>query len=475
MILKSIMKGKILHGAFKLNAILAISSKLEKLPLLSKLQIDSGTLSFMLGSACTSLAPKTFLLDPRLDEFGWTYLLHSALILGLWGTNSKSSISNRETKPKKWIAILAAFLIGTLGSAIGGYLGYHSVACKGSRWNASLPEDSLSVLAACLTASYIGGTVNFFETAKILGVTACEKKKSLLNLVAGVDIGIMVMYFWILGRLRTSFIRSLFPEGERDSSTSLQPEPLEELSEVLPSNVGSMITAYVPSILLSALISKLANLVQERTKIPGASVIFATLAGKVFIESLSYIANKSTADVVHEVYDAAMSLYGGKKLCKIFFDKVNTVGFQEAVKTVKDIALGFHEGFLALQEKARHIEKNLRTHSAQCSKYVMGLFYSTIGLSFRVDQMKAVQGPIMTLIGVTLSTHLIIVILGALLWNICVRAFTKVGSQNCNLFSNLFGIRDRINGNGTIGEGTENSNLNSDNYLIDLDIALIAR
>ena len=453
MILKSIVSRNLLQGALKLNAVLAISSKLEKLPLLSTLQIDSGTLSFMLGSACTSLAPNTFRLDPRLDEFGWTHFLQSALILGLWGANSKSSISGKETKSKKWIAILAAFLIGTLGSAIGGYLGYYSVA---SQCNAFLSKDSLSVLAACLTASYIGGTVNFFETAKILGVASCEVKKSLVNLVAGVDIGVMVMYFWVLGRLRNSFVGSLFPTEGRDSSTPLKSQNIAEVNEHLQSNVKDTVTAYIPPIVASALISRLANLVQQRTKIPGASVIFATLAGKGFIELLSYIANKNALDGLNDVSNFIDTLNGGKSSCSTFWDKVNTVKFLRP-----------------LQEKARNAEKNLRTHSTQCSKYFMGLFYSTIGLGFRFDQIEAVQGPIMILIGVTLSSHLITMILGALLWNACVRALFKKGPENSLAPINLLEIIDKIDM--TRGESSEDGHRNSDNHLIDLDMVLVAR
>jgi Protein of unknown function (DUF819) len=453
MLLKSIVSGKLLQGALKLNAVLAISSKLEKLPFLSKLQIDSGTLSFMLGSACSSIAPNTFRLDPRFDEFGWTLCLQSALILGLWRANSKSSIFSKEAKSKKWIAILAAFLIGTLGSAVGGYLGYYSVA---SQRNVFLSEGSLSVLAACLTASYIGGTVNFFETAKILGVASCEVKKSLVNLVAGVDIGVMVMYFWVLGRLRTSFVRSLFPTEGRDSSTPLKSQLIEEVNEHLQRNEKDTIKAYIPSIIASVLISTLARLVQQRTKIPGASVIFATLAGKGFIELLSYIANKNPVDGINDVSNFIDTLNGGKSSCRTFWDKVDAIRFLRP-----------------LQEKARKAEKNLRTHSTQCSKYFMGLFYSTIGLGFRFDQIEAVQKPIMTLIGVTLSSHLIIMILGALLWNACVCAIFKKGPENSLAPTNLSEIIDKIDI--TLGESVQFSNRDSDDFLIDLDMALVAR
>ena len=203
----------LLNGALKLNAVYAVGSILEK-----SVKIDRGTLSFLLASASTSFAPNFSRIDGRLESLAWTYFLQSALVLGLWAGKTRSlpidknvKKAGRKLNGKKWIAILIAFLLGTLGSAVGGYFGFQMAKLAPEVMNKSLSKDILRILSACLTASYIGGTVNFFETAKIYGIFGGEKTKNFVNLVAGVDIGVMVLYFWVLKFLRNSSLKRLFP------------------------------------------------------------------------------------------------------------------------------------------------------------------------------------------------------------------------------------------------------------------------
>ena len=57
----------------------------------------------------------------------------------------------------------------------------------------------LSQLAACLAASYIGGTANLFETAATLNMPSSTRE--LLRLVAVADIAAMTVYFSVLLRM----------------------------------------------------------------------------------------------------------------------------------------------------------------------------------------------------------------------------------------------------------------------------------
>jgi hypothetical protein len=168
----------ILNGAVKLNVLVAIGSQLEKTSF-SRLKIDSGTSAFLLASICGSKAPHLFQLNTKVEALAWTYFIQSALILGLWA--GKPAIKKRVSKPfvnpsplgsiRQWIPIIMVFLIGSLGSVVGGLFGFHIANMVPLIANNMISRDSLSVLSSCLTASYIGGSVNFFETAKVLGAT----------------------------------------------------------------------------------------------------------------------------------------------------------------------------------------------------------------------------------------------------------------------------------------------------------------
>ena len=151
-------------------------------------------------------------------------------------------------------------------------------------------ENSLRILSACLTASYIGGTVNFFETAKIVGGTGSESMRSLVNLVAGVDIGVMVLYFWFLSIIRDSplkkFLRNRGTASKSISALQSKAVSLRSLVEYLggandsrlrsipPAKTSTAVWKYLPPIIVSSIITVTANFIQRNIPIPGVSVIF---------------------------------------------------------------------------------------------------------------------------------------------------------------------------------------------------------
>ena len=99
---------------------------------------------------------------------------------------------------------------------------------------------------------------------------------------------------------------------------------------------------------------------------------------------------------------------------------------------------------------------NLREHCAGASVYMMGLFYTTVGLGFRLDQARTVSGPVGALIGVTLVSHLCVILSGSLVWNFLVKSITG--------FVSKMEVRS--------ANSTTDS---SQDLLIDLDTTIIAR
>lgn len=357
--------GPLLQGALKLNGLVTIGSLLEKKGVFSQLNIDSCTLSFLLASSCSNFLPKAVTaLDPRL-EVGWSYLLQGALICGLWSGKSKftqelQNDSHLSSSWKEWIPIISVFLIGSFGSLVGGFLGFHVAQ------SSSISKDSLSILSACLTASYIGGTVNFFETSKSLGATGSTLKKLLFN-VASIDIGVMVAYFWLLKVIRNSSMMNLLPKknGIAERNTSEKETTIDVLNSVTP------FWMLIPSIIVSIGITFIANFIQGRISIPGISVMFVTVAGLIF-------------------YDLMQKM--SRKIVNV--EEINSIGRQRIFLD----AFGINSG--------------------KASDYMMSLFYTIIGLTFKFE---AVSKSVCILIGVTLATHLVFIFSGSMFYNSFIR------------------------------------------------------
>ena len=103
--------------------------------------------------ATTGIIPSS---SPALDLV-WRSLMPLAVALSLLGVNLRDAA--RTSGPA-----LAAFAVGAIGSIVGTVVAY---ALVGS----SLGPDSWRV-AACLCASYVGGSLNYAATAQALGLSA---------------------------------------------------------------------------------------------------------------------------------------------------------------------------------------------------------------------------------------------------------------------------------------------------------------
>jgi len=117
-------------------------------------------------------------------------------------------------------------MIGVLGSIIGGIF-----TCKTLPIIAAgkLNYDFVAIVC-CLIASYIGGTLNFFETAKYLNIEKDDKK--ILNFMAAADIGVMIVYFSLLNGFK-----SLASKWKQTSTLKINPIKEAPLKETNPLNV----------------------------------------------------------------------------------------------------------------------------------------------------------------------------------------------------------------------------------------------
>ena len=97
-----------------------------------------------------------------LESWAWKYFLPASLILGLLG----SGVNTKSDKVEKgWgnsavisFPLLISFMIGVLGSLLSG-----AATCKLVHlFYGETVSNSVRGVICCLTASYIGGTMNFF-------------------------------------------------------------------------------------------------------------------------------------------------------------------------------------------------------------------------------------------------------------------------------------------------------------------------
>lgn len=229
--------------------------------------------TFVGTSILSSVAPIAPYFQ-SLESLAWTTFLQGSLILGIWSRNE--FFEKNDTAASSYLPyskIIPAFIFGSIGSIVGSALGYLIAA--------GVQKDGtqhLGTIAACIAASYIGGTANFFETGYTLNVNS-----KYLSIFAGVDIAVMVVYFAMLSTLRSSQRLQRLLLGH---SSSIMPSQLTSETQVnadseafidKSENVASR-SVLTTSILLflSVGMTRLAALVQHAIKIPGLSVMIST-------------------------------------------------------------------------------------------------------------------------------------------------------------------------------------------------------
>ena len=259
--------------------------------------IDGNAVSFLLVALIAQIV--TIDAPPFLKKAAWTNILQSSLVLGLWESTAQIKKENdviRHSERQHILPMLIAFGLGALGSALGTVMGF----ILSSRFpNAIISQ--LIVFTSCLSSSFIGGTVNFFEVAVSLNAMRGQLGKS-LEMFAASDIGFMVVYFGGLLLLQSSPVaKVLTPRLKFESAEESAEIPLDEklLSKEYIVQFIKRATSVAELITASLVITLIAGWLQQYLKITGISVIFTVLLTlgtiKIFKPSNLEIFSSSTA------------------------------------------------------------------------------------------------------------------------------------------------------------------------------------
>ena len=410
-----------------LNAVVGLSDVVQRTPLLAK-KLDTATISFLAASSVGQFCAAS--IHPVLDNAAWSIFLQSALVLGLWAGENVNDTVNVTTKATsiQWInymPMMMAFVFGTIGSLLGGFVSFHVAKTLFPGYD--LGHSSL--VAASLTASYVGGTVNFFETASLLGGFSTIAKTKLLKLVAGVDIAVMVLYFWALTTVRNSPILRNILSPVHAASTST-PTHTQLIESVPPSTITQSIPITQPHrpwhfitnplssihtllpLTTAVIITTVAQCIQTYCSIPGVSVMFSVLSAVLVMQIWKkMVINPSQKERITTITASAAPT-----------DKAITATTAiETATTATEITTA------TVVSKAMN---SFCSHSRGASMYMLSMFYATIGIGARINELPSVGRPLLTIIGTLLGVHFTTLLVLSSLWNMGIRRWTASTTQS---------------------------------------------
>lgn len=202
-------------------------------------------------------------------------------------TNSSESTNSKAILKNTIQGMTIPFILGSIGSIIGCISSYHFISMPYTR-------DISALLAGCLCASYIGGTVNFFAAANVL-------KKSISNVdlgsafgsMASADLIVMAVYFGMLKTVsRSDWLHKLFPSKvSRGDDNDLISKGEEEdddattTSTIKSNHKHSITSSIIASTIALSSVLLATNLEQKVTStfnIPGTMCAFLAILGLIY-------------------------------------------------------------------------------------------------------------------------------------------------------------------------------------------------
>lgn len=260
------------------------------------------------------------------------------------------------------------FLVGAVGSLAGVAASFKLATMNGAEgWAFALPRSTAAQMAGTVVATYVGGSVNLFAVASIVGLIGAKSAggASLLGALAASDIFLMALYFsGLMAAHKAPFLRRVFPgaaeaapkqkraDGRREMAT-----PLEERDGPCQSPVGAAAAAQekretcprsdwktIPAALaLGTAICFLGNAVASLSPLPGVSTMAITLLTVCVTRVLTRFAPKSQANLSRAGAPVATVLLNS------FFASVGAagrwaevVGVAPAIFAFAALALGVH-------------------------------------------------------------------------------------------------------------------------------------
>lgn len=169
-----------------------------------------------------------------------------------------------------------AFVVSSIASIVGCMLSFFICRASPSLWLS--PADA-AVAGGCLTASYVGGSINFFATARLV-----DGRASLLSAMAAADLLVMAIYFaWLATALQNKRLVKWFGnDGSNkytDSKVELSTTDTESDNEKTSISLKATATVLVSLVAWSmALIANRGEQVLNRI-IPGTACGIIALLG----------------------------------------------------------------------------------------------------------------------------------------------------------------------------------------------------
>jgi uncharacterized membrane protein len=234
-----------------------------------------------------------------LFDYCWSTILPSSLALLLLSLPSSptgdTKPSNNQLTRSGYVddsnPILAAiqrlfvpFIIASVGSIVGCAISFF--VCGYSLHILSVSDASHA--AACLCASFIGGSINFLATSAILQQGISKSNHALLSAMAAVDIVVMAIYFTILSAaLQSRQLHRWFNgsdddshlKKEKESFTTLSPYELEDSVTPSVTKTSSVASAAVTLGAMTVAIVELSKRLEFRLKrfVPGTACAFIAM------------------------------------------------------------------------------------------------------------------------------------------------------------------------------------------------------
>ena len=168
----------------------------------------------ILGTLLTSAVLSNLGISPGahfLYEKCWSLVLPMSLaFLMLKESSPKSSVQERKDVSKVGLAFLIASMASFLGCTTSFFI------CRLYPNVCFTPHDA-AIAGGCLCASYIGGSINFFATARVLVEDSSQQHvASLLSSMAAADLVVMALYLgWLSTAMQARSLLRFF--GEEDS------------------------------------------------------------------------------------------------------------------------------------------------------------------------------------------------------------------------------------------------------------------
>jgi uncharacterized membrane protein len=331
---------------------------------------DSGLTAF-LGAAAAASSPlfKGVEIAPALTSLSWSVILQSSLVLSVLSICQLQKGRRPLNMTKRLRSLLIAFAMGVVGSVAGAFVGVNVVGVSRD-WQ---------IASACLLSSYIGGSVNFFETAGILSTTVEDAR--LLNLIAGADIFTMIAYFRVLLWTRP-MLKGLLQQREekRDDAADVDENRTEDSS----------------------------------------SSSFAKISGDGEKEKQQPQLGRRVNNAVNEMKSVAFSVLLSTMATKCA-SAFPIPGLSVPISTFGAVTAARSPLFQRL---------GMVSPGEHTASFMLCLFYAIIGLDCKIMSLRRVGLPVLRLMMTMLATHYATIIGIALLWNTLLRTQGRKSSVN---------------------------------------------